>query len=194
MTTKLNFCFKGTRQYVQGPDIVATLFKTMADKSLTQIDLKFNGITKTNLDLVEGQDSDQAKVNIHWLEQGQEAHYQLVENDAPIDCRYEYNEDLIIEKTTLDLASQTIYLKESTGFTLCENFVAMNKHLLQALFPDEAGKWYFTRLEQAKLVDDNALINVKLIKNFNFRLTKSDILLNGEVIGSVYFTMVRGES
>ncbi|MGE4500919.1 MAG: hypothetical protein AB7C96_11280 [Hydrogenovibrio sp.] len=194
MTTKLNFCFKGARQYVQGPDIVATLLKTMADKSLTQIDLKFNGITKTNLDLIEGQDSDQAKVNIRWLEQGQEKQYQLVENDEPIDCRYEYNEDLIIEKTTLNLEAQTIHLNESTGFTLCENFVAMNKHLLQQLFPDEVGKWYFTRLEQTRLIDDNALISVKLIKNFNFRLTKSDILLNDEVIGSVYFTMVRGES
>jgi hypothetical protein len=194
MTTKLNFCYKGARQYVHGTDIVATLFKAMADKSLTQIDLKFNGMTKTNLDLVEGQDSDRAKVNIRWLEKGHEKQYQLVENDEPIDCRYEYNEDLIIEKTMLDLASQTIHLNESTGFTLCENFVAMNKHLLQQLFPDEAGKWYFTRLEQTKLIDDNALISVKLIKNFNFRLTKSDILLNDEVIGSVYFTMVRGES
>lgn len=194
MTTQLKLCFKGTRQYVQGPDIVATLFKTVADKNLTQIDLKFNGITKTNLDLVEGQDSDQAKVNIRWLEQGQEKQYQLVENDEPIDCRYEYNEDLIIEKTTLDLKSQTIHLNKTTGFTLCENFVAMNKYLLQNVFSDEADKWYFTRLEQAKLIDDNALISVKLIKNFNFRLTKSDILLDGEVIGSVYFTMVRGES
>ena len=194
MTTKLNFCFKGARQYVHGTDIVATLLKTMADKSLTQIDLKFNGITKTNLDLVEGQESDQAKVNIRWLEQGQEKQYQLVENGELIDCRYEYNEDLIIEKNTLDLEAQTIHLNESTGFTLCENFVAMNKHLLQRLFPEEIGKWYFTRLEQTMLIDDDALISVKLIKNFNFRLTKSDILLNDETIGSVYFTMVRGES
>lgn len=194
MTTLPNFCFKGARQYVHGTDIVATLFKAMADKSLTQIDLKFNGITKTNLDLVEGLSSEQAKVNIRWLEQGHEKQYQLVENDEPIDCRYEYNEKLIIEKTTLDLASQTIHLNESTRFTLCENFVAMNKYLLQQLFPDEAGKWYFTRLEQTMLIDDNALISVKLIKNFNFRLAKSDILLNGEIIGSVYFTMVRGDS
>lgn len=194
MTNKLNFCFKGARQYVHGTDIVATLFKTMANKSLTQIDLRFNGIAKTNLDLIEGQDSDQAKVNIRWLEKGQKKYYQLVENGESIDCRYEYNEDLIIEKTTLDLKSQSIHLNESTRVTLCENFVAMNKHLLQQLFPDVAGKWYFTRLEQTTLIDDDALISVKLIKNFNFRLTKSDILLNGEVIGSVYFSMVRGES
>lgn len=194
MTTSFKFCFKGGRQYVHGTDIVASLFKTMADKSITQVDLKFNGIAKTQLDLIEGHDNEFAKVNIRWLEHGQEKQYQLVENNKPIDCRYEYNEDVIIEKTKLDFKAKTIHLNESTGFTLSENFVAMNKHLLQQLFPDEVGKWYFTRLEQTKLIDDDALINVKLIKNFNFRLTKSDILLNGELIGSVYFTMVRGES
>jgi hypothetical protein len=192
MTIKFNYCFKGGRQYVHGTDIVAALFREMADKQLTLIDIKFNGITQTNLDLIEGQESEQAKVNIRLLEYGQEKYYQLVENHELIDCSYEYNEDLVIEKTELNFASQTIHLKESTGFSLCENFVAMNKYLLQEVFPDEVGKWYFTRLEQAKLIDDNALISVKLIKNFNFSLTKSDILLNGEVIGSVYFTMVRG--
>jgi len=194
MTTKLTFCFKGSRQYVQGPDIVAALFKAMADRQLSNIDLKFNGISSTNLDLIEGQDAEDAKVNIRWQEQGFEKHYQLIENDEAIDCRSEYDESQIIEKTDLDLLIQTITLNSSTGYTLCENFVAMNKHLLQSLFPDEKGKWYFTRLEQNRLIDDDALIQVKLIKNFNFRLTKSDILLNGEVIGSVYFTMVRGES
>ena len=193
MTSKLNFCFKGARQYVHGTDIVAALLKTMAHKSLTQIDIKFNGITKTNLDLIEGQGSDQAKVNLRWLEHGQKKHYQLIENGESIECRYEYNEDLVIEKITLDLASQTIHLNQSTGLTLCENFVAMNKYLLQKLFPNEIGKWYFTRLEQTGLIDDDALVSVKLIKNFNYRLTKSDILLNDEVIGSVYFSMVRGQ-
>jgi len=192
MTQKLNFCFKGSRTYVHGSDIVAGLFKTFANADLSAIDLKFNGIAHTNLDLIEGTDNSEAKVNIRWQESGQEKHYQLIENGESIECRYEYDEDKIIEKTALDLALQTIHLASLTGFTLCENFVAMNKFLLQSLFPNEKGKWYFTRLEQTKIISDEALIKVKLIKNFNFRLTKSDILLDNEVIGSVYFTMVRG--
>ncbi len=192
MTTKLNFCFKGNRAYAHGTDIVAALFKQFADSDLSAIDLKFNGITHTNLDVVDGIDNSEAKVNIRWLEGGSEKHYQLVENGEPIECRYEYDEDNIIAKTSIDLDSQTIRLGAVTGFTLCENLVAMNKYLLQSLYPDEKGKWYFTRLEQTKLISDDALIEVELIKNFNFRLTKSDILLDGKVIGSVYFTMVRG--
>jgi len=193
MTIKLDFCFKGSRTYVQGPDIVSELFQATAHKDLSQIDLKFNGITQSGLDLVEGDENPDAKVNIRWLESGVIKTYQLLENGKQINCRNDYDEDQIIGKISLDLTNQMISLNKVTNYTLCENFVEMNKFLLQNIFPQEKGKWYFTRLEQAKIIPDDSLIEVKLIKNFNFRLTKSDILVDGEVIGSVYFTMVRGE-
>jgi hypothetical protein len=191
MTINLNFCFKGDRDYIQGTSVVSELFQTMANKKLSQIDLKFNGIIQSGLDLVEGAENPEAKVNIRWLESDDTKIYQLVENGKSIDCRKEYNEDSIIDKTTLNLNSQSILLDEVTNYTLCENFVAMNKFLLQRIYPQEKGKWFFTRLEQTEFIPDNCLIKVKLIKNFNFRLTKSDILVDGKVIGSVYFTMVR---
>ncbi len=192
MTRKLNFCFKGSRNYVHGTDVVASLFKVYAKSELTQIDIKFNGLASINLDMIEGDAAENAKVNIRWLEAGQEKYYQLVEAGEPIDCRYEYDEDAIIQKTTLNLDEKSIELTENTGYSLCENFVALNKNLLQSLYPEEQGKWYFTRLEQNKIISEDALIEVRLIKNFNFRLTKSEILVDAQVIGSVYFTMVRG--
>ena len=188
---QLNFCFKGSRSYVHGTDIVSELLKLFADQNISDLDLKFNGITQTNLSLVEGQENPDAKVNIRLKEAGEEKSYQLVENAEIIECRYEYDEDEIIKNCQLDLTNQQITLQQSTGLTLCENFVAMNKYLLQSLFLEPKGKWYFTRLEQLKIIPDDALITVKLIKNFNFRLTKSDILVGGECIGSVYFTMVK---
>jgi hypothetical protein len=189
---KLNFCFKGPRNYIQGPDIVSALFKVFASQNISDVDVKFNGITQTNLSLVEGHENSNAKVNIRLKEAGEEKSYQLIENGQVVECRYDYDEDKIIAHCQLDLVNQQITLQQSTGFTLCENFVAMNKVLLQDLFPDEKGKWYFTRLEQKHLIDNDTLITVRLIKNFNFRLTKSDILVGDEVIGSVYFTLVRG--
>jgi len=191
MHTKLNFCFKGNRAYIQGPDIVAALLKHFSSAKLTDLDLKFNGITSTNLDLIDGDSVDKAKVNIRVSLSGEQKIMQLVENNTPVECRYDYDEDKVIAACELDSQNQQIHLVQNTGYTLCENFVAMNKYLLQQLFPDEQGKWYFTRLEQKYILPDDALITVKLIKNFSFRLTKSDFLLNGEVVGSVYFTMVR---
>jgi hypothetical protein len=163
-----------------------------ASQNISDVDVKFNGITQTNLSLVEGHENSNAKVNIRLKEAGEEKSYQLIENGQVVECRYDYDEDKIIAHCQLDLVNQQITLQQSTGFTLCENFVAMNKVLLQDLFPDEKGKWYFTRLEQKHLIDNDTLITVRLIKNFNFRLTKSDILVGDEVIGSVYFTLVRG--
>lgn len=189
--SELHFCFKGSRNYVHGTDIVSQLLKVFVNQNISDIDLKFNGITQTNLSLIEGHESPDAKVNIRLKETGEERSYQLVENNAIIECHYEYDEDQIITNCHLDLTNQQITLQQTTGLTLCENFVAMNKHLLQSLFLEPKGKWYFTRLEQSKIIPDDVLITVKLIKNFNFRLTKSDIWVGDECIGSVYFTLVK---
>ena len=193
MSKSISFCFKGNRNYINGADIVVELLKRFADDAITDIDLKFNGITNTNLNLINGDEADDAKVNIRLNLNGEEKIMQLVDNGDFPDCRYEYDENRIIEKCELDQVSQLIHLKQVTCYTLCENFVAMNKFLLQNLYPEEKGKWYFTRLEQKRVVQDDVLVTVKLIKNFNFLLTKSDILAGDEVIGSVYFTMDRGQ-
>lgn len=193
MSQALSFCFKGKRTYVHGTDIVAELFKHFSDVVITDIDLKFNGIAFTNLNLVEGEDVDDAKVNIRLNLNGKEKVMQLVENGETPDCWCEYDEKSIREKCGLEQSNKLIYLKKVSHYTLCENFVAMNKFLLQSLYPEEKGKWYFTRLEQKRVIDEEALITVKLIKNFNFLLIKSNILVDDEVIGSVYFTLKRGE-
>lgn len=193
MSQALSFCFKGNRTYVHGTDIVAELFKHFSDVVITDIDLKFNGIASTNLNLIEGEEVDDAKVNIRLNLDGEEKVMQLVENGETPDCWCEYAENSISEKCDLEQENKLIHLKQVSHYTLCENFVAMNKFLLQSLYPEEKGKWYFTRLEQKRVFEEEALITVKLIKNFNFLLTKSNILIDGEVVGSVYFTLKREE-
>jgi len=161
-------------------------------KDIAEIDVKFHGVSESNLSLVAGDELTDSKVNISLRLDGEEKSFQMIESDKAIDCRYEYDEDALVRHCQLDIDNLQIHLGSVTGYSFYENFVAMNKHLLQSIYPEEKGKWYFTRIEQAKLVSDEALITIKLIKNFNFRLTKSDILLEGEKFGSVYFTMVRG--
>lgn len=192
MSESLEFCFKGDRNYIHGTDIVASLFKKLAGNDLTEIDIRFNGIVKTGADLVEGNTNGAAQVNIQLNKNSEPKTYQLIENGHSIDCRYDYDESQIIKKTRVNIDKQSISLLSNSGYSFCENFVALNKHLLQSLYPEEKGKWYFTRLELSKTFPNDLLITVRLNKNFNFRLTKSDILIGDEVIGSVYFTMVRG--
>lgn len=191
MIRRLSFCFKGSRDYVQGPDIVTAVLNQFPAEEITDLDFKFNGIVSTNLDLIEDCKAEHAKVNVRLTVNGEPKSLQLIESGQAIECRYEFDEGQIVECCNLDMAAQSVELRNPTTYTFCENFVAMNKHLLQNLYPQEKGKWYFTRLEQKYPIDDDALITVRLIKNFNFRLTKSDILISNEVVGSVYFTMVR---
>ncbi len=191
MCRKLKFCFKGDRTYIQGPDIMAALLECFVDKEIADIDVKFHGVSETNLSLITGDELRDAKVNISLLVDGEEQMFQMIESGEEIACRYEYDEDGLMSHCQLDLDNQQVHLSAITGYSFYENFVAMNKRLLQSLYPEERGKWYFTRIEQTKLISDEALITVKLIKNFNFRLTKSDILLGDEKVGSVYFTMVK---
>jgi len=189
-----NFYFKGCRNYVHGTDIVSALLKSYEGKCVENLDLKFHDMVSSNLTLLDGCSAENdTKVNIRVTLDGELQVMQLVENEEKIHGRYDYDEDKIIRKSQLDISKQQIQLTGATGYTLCENFVAMNKCLLQAIYPDIKGKWYFTRLEQKRLIDDGALIQVRLIKNFNFRLVKSDFLLGNEVIGSIYFTLVRAE-
>ncbi len=191
MNNQLDFCFKGDRNYVQGPDIFNKLMLYFASHSPKNIDIKFNGIVSKNLHLIEGSELNNAKVNLSITLQDRTKKFQLIESEQVINCRYLYDESLIINNTALNLANQVINLQQDTQYTFCENFIAMNKHLLQSLFPDEKGKWYFTRLELKHPVEDNTLLSVKFIKNFNFKLTKSDIYIENNCVGSVYFTMVR---
>lgn len=191
MIQKLNFCFKGNRTYIHGTDVMVALVEYFVDKELEEIDVKFHGISETNLQLIDGDELTNAKVNISLLVDGKEQMFQMVESGEEIGCRYEYDEDALVHHCQVDIDKQQVHLSAITGYSFYENFVAMNKLLLQSLYPEAEGKWYFTRIEQEKLIRDEALITVKLIKNFNFRLTKSEILLDGEKLGSVYFTMVK---
>jgi len=193
MNKLLSFCFKGGRTYVHGTDVVKTLYHCFSLSSIDKIDLKFNGIASTNLELIGGDSAPNPKVNIRVSKNGKDALYQLIESGEKIECHYKYDEGSLLEKCELDLENQKIYMNRMTGHTLCENFVAMNKYLLQSLFPIEQGQWLFTRLEQSIFIPDESLITVKFIKNFNFKLIKSDILLGDQIIGSVYFTMKRSQ-
>lgn len=191
MTIKLNFCFKGNRHYIHGTDIIESVIKAMKGECIKSIDIKFNGLSTRNLNLIEGNQSHNAKVNIHIVQNKEEKFYQLVERKEKVKCRVEYNEENIIKKLQLNLNKKEVSLKEHTKHSLYENLIAMNKYLLQKLYPDQKGKWYLTRLEQKLPIDNNSLIKVRFIKNFNFRIAKSDILLNEKTIGSVYFSMTK---
>lgn len=190
---KLNFCFKGSRDYVHGTDIFNEL-KNCFDNSFnyesTMLDLSFHGVAKKNLDIIEGVVSD-AKGIIKFLDRSNNRKtYSLVENKNDIDCRYEYPEKNIVNLSTVDFNTQVVSLEEYTSFSFIENIVALNKHLLESIFGKVSGKWYFTRLQLKRIPLVDYPVKLEFMSNFNFKLTKTEIFLNSESVGFIYFSLV----
>ena len=70
----------------------------------------------------------------------------------------------------------------------------MNKGLLQAVYPDISGKWYLARYQSKFYTaqSDFKQITVTLQQNFNFKLTKSQVAIDGKPVGVIYFSMDLG--
>lgn len=191
MNTMLRFRFKGNRNYVHGTDILNALLQAYKNTKLENIDVRFNGVVTSNLLLIPKDTQGDVKVHIRWDENGKEYQYKLIEDADPVEERYEYDEQTVVDRASLDLNDKTARLIRKTPYTFCENLVAINKFLLQSLFHEENGKWYFTRLELDRIISDEELFHIRLVKNLGFRLTKSEIYIGDKKIGNIYFSMVK---
>ena len=103
------------------------------------------------------------------LENGRTIKLFGIENDADIDCRYEYLEEKIVDNSIIDKDFEKISLKNPTEFNFIEHIVAMNKALHENIYQTVKGKWYFTRLQLSqpiKMKYVNSLV-LKLKSNFH---------------------------
>lgn len=192
----LNFCFKGNRTYVHGTDIYNKLLDYVENMKcgISSIDLSFHGITKKNIKISEEKPQDEDLLKFAYRYTDKENNKTIlfgIENNEEIECRYEYAEEDICILSELDLENQVVILKKDSSFSFIENTVAINKFLLENLFSDVNGKWYFTRL-QIKEIPKDKFYPLKLVlkANFNFKLTKTEIFIDEESIGFIYFSLV----
>ncbi|MDD5716262.1 MAG: hypothetical protein PHW64_00535 [Sulfuricurvum sp.] len=191
----LEFCFKGNRTYVHGTDIYNNLIKLFeGEMKLQNFDLSFHGIAKRNIIITEEKPRDEKTLKFLCKlidKNDSKKIFYGIENSNIIECRYAYPEEDICKLSILDLKQQEIVLTENSGYSFVENCVALNKFLLENLFPDVNGKWYFTRF-QIKDIPIESCYPLKLIlkSNFNFKLTKTEIFHNDKSLGFIYFSLV----
>lgn len=191
----LEFCFKGSRTYVHGTDIYNKIIEFIKDiKNNESFDLSFHGVAKTNLEVSEQKpdNEDILKLACKYTDmQNNKRVLYGVENSRKIECRYEYPEDNICKLANIDLEKEEVSLNELSSYTFVENSVALNKYLLENLFPNINGKWYFTRFQLKEIPNENVYpLKLVLKANFNFKLTKTEILIDGKLIGYIYFSLV----
>lgn len=191
----LDFCFKGSRTYVHGTDIFNQVIEILKnDFTNENIDLSFHGIARTNIDLVSEKPDNEELVKFAFKysrADGSRNILYAVENGIKIDCRYEYPEENICELSIVDIENQTVTLEQNSSYSFVENSVALNKYLLENIFPDAGGKWYFTRFQLKEIPNKNFYpLKLMLKANFNFKLTKTEIFIDNNSVGYVYFSLV----
>jgi hypothetical protein len=192
-TINLNFCFKGKRTYVHGTDIFTKLL-SLFHENVLKIDIAFHGLTLNNLTFsLKKPNSSDVKVTFRCNTNNTQIKLFGVENNTKVDCRYTYHEENIVKNTSV--IDQSIFLKKPAQYNFIEHIVAMNKYLLENIYTIE-GKWYFTRLQLEKNIhiDTVESLELCLVSNFQFRLTKSSIIVNGHKVGYIYFSLVQKES
>lgn len=193
------FRYKGKRDYIHGTDMFNEIFSVIHETNLTNILFSVHDFIrprsceiyttsiKEEITAIEGVKS-RCQVNVdgetRWLAL-KENSMQTGDNDS----RYEYDENHVI--SLCELREESISLMGHSPFTFIETVVAMNKRLLEELFPDANGKWVFTRIDLDFLsyADTNLCLNFK--HNMNFRLVKSEIIEGGQKIGDIYFSLVK---
>ena len=192
---ELEFCFKGNRNYVHGTDIYNKVIELLSSSIKNEkFDLSFHSIAKKNIDLVSQKPDDENKLKFicKYIDNDDIKKVLFgVENDINIECRYEYPEDDICNLSKLDLKNEEVTLDIDSSFSFVENTVAVNKYLLENLFPNTQRKWYFTRFQLKYIPLDNIYpLKLKLKANFNFKLTKTEIFINNKTVGFIYFSLV----
>jgi hypothetical protein len=190
----LEFCFKGSRNYVHGTDIFNKVIKQLKNEMLNKkIDLSFHGIARTNIDLVneKPENKELIKFAIKFINKDNKKEVMYgIENGKKIECRYEYPEENIYNLSNLNLEKKEVVLNKDTSFSFIENIVALNKYLLVNLFSNANGKWYFTRLQLKENIDSNYPLKLILKGSFNLKLTKTEIFVDNKSVGFIYFSLV----
>ncbi|MFQ3235280.1 MAG: hypothetical protein ACI9C4_000834, partial [Paraglaciecola sp.] len=97
-----------------------------------------------------------------------------------------YDEHEIVSHSKL--TEQGAILLPSKGYSLIESLVALTKQYHNKYQPLSDKKWLFARLKLAEIPQDFQTIEIVLQSSITNKLTRSQLLVNDQGIGEIYFT------
>lgn len=196
----MSFCFKGSRKYVQGPDIIDAAIPFIMKhygEVITQFKYSAHEMLRSNANLIFN-NSPEEKLNslISFVPANTEnqIYASIVENGNVINKSIEYKEDEIHKLCDITGKEILIEINNLNKFSFSELIVSMNKYYMQQSI-DNRGKWIVTKIEYNSLemidgmnVRDN--VKLELLKNLNNKLTKSAVYISNIHVGHIYFSLV----
>lgn len=196
LDVRFDFKFKGERNYIHGTDIynetLAWLISQRHD--VGSIDFSFHHIASRQLvgildTLPEG--IEPVAICSFTSREGRNRLY-VVETADPVTGRYSYPEDKIVSQMKLDLNARRCVLLGGVIYSDIEVWVAMTKAIHYEAFPNLGGKWIFARWRSTQYVRRSIALKRELhiASIFNNKLTRSEVFLDGQKAGEVYFVIV----
>ncbi|MCV3334073.1 hypothetical protein L8T48_02655 [Campylobacter lari] len=194
MLKELKFDFKENRNYIHGADIYNTILSIYGDNIASNFELSFHNIAYNNLILTDTKPDDLKDLRFICS---------FTTKDSLVYCLYgidnqfskptfsrSYPEENITKNTTINHNEKSIILNNASNFTYMEEIVALNKHLMNNIFPQIQGKWYFTKLQLQNIpLEKSYPIKIVFKSNFNFLIIKSEIYFDNKLLGFIYFSL-----
>jgi hypothetical protein len=197
-----NFVFWGNRSYVHGSSMTHGLFEAVESWSLgsvKQLQLNVRSLLKEqgryNLFHSESRKEHVKKEYnaIFRLQCGRNVYFVgLQGRGKPVVVSEPYDEKKLIAGCEIikDRKSATFMLHPDA--LVINIIIALNKKLVYTLFPSEGyGQWFLARydldLRKTRLIEP-ALLEIEVVGNIGATNTNSAIRLDGESIGSIYFS------
>lgn len=184
--------FKGTRKYAHSTDMIDLVLEQFAQETITRVKFSAHRFIATNALSVEISDTEgpaegafrgqiSTETGTYWISINEAAGGEAV---APIP----FDEARVTDACTV--VEQSIILKGKTSYSLTEHVVPMLKALLETLYPEADGKWIFASSDYKERPESWEQLEVRVDHNFQNKLVKSSILVNGARIGFLYFSLV----
>lgn len=200
---KIAFRFKGGRDYVHGTDIYAAIENSLTSSqespdpnSITQFRLAIRKPSSHNCDIsivpkiCSSKKPENAVVDFQFDCSEQSFRGWISETGRSISENYEFAENKVIAACAV--SDDTVALSPCQGFTAIENLVAATKYLHTTRIPEAEGKWFFSRIDLPHMLPvlSDQTLAISLKQYVGKRLTRSDIDIDGQPHGSVFFSLV----
>lgn len=186
---KLTFKLKGSRDYIQGPDVYNEIEKILNKKKITYFELSFHNIMKNNIILSDKKPNKEKDLYFlcRYIENDNTKElYGIKDESSKPNESIIYEEELITQNAIFNEKDESIILNSPSKFTLMEEIIALNKYLVQkTIQKQKEGKWYFAKFIHSSLLPERSYpLEIRLKTNFNFLLSKSEIILYKEGVAT----------
>lgn len=202
MRVELNIPFKGSRNYIQGPDLVHQAWVAVTDAQ----GISFGGPARFAFSRQVGvrpllsfgvpgemfQRPANAFGTFSLTGDSGILSGCFLESDRPVTDRVPYDEGHVIENCDFDTSAGIATLRRPTEFTTLETAVAMTKKLHQAMVPVAGKSWIVVQFQLAGRLCDEDMegLTIRCLPGLGHRLTKSEMVASSGSLGFLFFSLV----